>query len=139
MYLYLFSMVFNFSFISVMRPETLSPSIFFEGYTTLTWSIVLMGALCGFTTALFLRHLNILLKEYAHSGEMFLTAVLSALLFGQAIDLKLLLSMIIVCVSVVVYNRNPPPPPEQQPEQVSSQEMEVFVEGGDDDEENPRE
>eukprot|EP01094_Clydonella_sp_ATCC50884_P029911 TRINITY_DN9554_c0_g1_i1.p1 TRINITY_DN9554_c0_g1~~TRINITY_DN9554_c0_g1_i1.p1 ORF type:complete len:280 (+),score=92.79 TRINITY_DN9554_c0_g1_i1:355-1194(+) len=128
MYLYFFSIVFNSAFIAAMRPSTLAPSQFFVGYTSLTWCIVVVGALCGFTTALFLRHLNILLKEYAHSGEMFLTAVLSAMFFGQEIDVRLVVSMLLVCLSVVIYNRSPPPPKDEQEGESSEQETGVEIE-----------
>ena len=130
MYLYAFSMVFNFGFIASMRPNSLRLSVFFAGYTSLTWSIVFVGALCGFTTALFLRHLNILLKEYAHSGEMFLTAILSAMFFAQPIDLKLIASMMLVCISVLIYNRKQAVSDEEvkkQPASTDEEALETFV------------
>jgi drug/metabolite transporter (DMT)-like permease len=107
MYLYAFSMLFNGVFIIVYKPHLMSFDTWFTGYTPLTACIILTGALCGFSTALFLKYLNLILKEYAHSGEVFLTAILSALLFGVAIDAKMVVSMILVTVSVFIYNHKP--------------------------------
>lgn len=117
MYLYLFSMIFNSIFIIFFRPELLSTDTFLKGYSTITYVIVFVGALCGFSTALFLRHLNIIMKEYAHSGEMFMTAFLSYWLFGQELTPQLVASMLLVTVSVWQYNYKPPAPEPQQQQQ----------------------
>ena len=103
MYLYWFSIVFNFVYMVVMKPTVFES--FFEGYRPKTFLIILIGAFCGFSTALFLRHLNILLKEYAHSGEMFITAFLSSALFGEQLDARIIVSMLLVSISLALYNR----------------------------------
>ena len=67
--------------------------------------LVVLGAFCGFSTALFLRHLSVLLKEYAHSGEMFVTALLSSWLFDEPLHPRLIVSMLLVSASLALYNR----------------------------------
>jgi len=111
MYLYAFSMFFNGLFIVAYKSHLLSYEQWFTGYTPITFCIILIGALCGFSTALFLKYLNVILKEYAHSGEVFLTAILSAMFFGVEIGPKMILSMLLVTVSVLIYNHKPAPAP----------------------------
>jgi len=113
MYLYFFSICFYFVFIAVTRPQLLG-SDFTAGYTTIVYLCIFVGAFCGFSTSLFLKYLNILLKEYAHSGEMFLTAILTALLFDQDVSSRVWISVFLVSISIYLYNRpeqHPPPPP----------------------------
>jgi len=106
MYLYLFSISFNVAFIAFVNPTLLlSTDAFFHGYTTSTYVLVVLGAFCGFSTALFLRHLSVLLKEYAHSGEMFVTALLSSRLFDEPLHPRLIVSMLLVSASLTLYNR----------------------------------
>lgn len=105
MWLYAFSAIFNFMFIVIFRPHLLSISTFFSGYDFSVKLLILVGAFCGFSTSLFLRHLNILLKEYAHSGEMFATALMSWMLFSVEIHMRMAVSMILVTISVWLFNR----------------------------------
>jgi drug/metabolite transporter (DMT)-like permease len=104
-YLYTFSLTLNSLLIIIAKPHLLSVDVFFEGWTGLVWFIVVLGAFCGFTTALFLRHLNVILKEYAHGGEMFATAFVSNLVFATPLNAKILLSIFLTSVSVVLYSR----------------------------------
>mgnify|MGYP007097003530 CR=1 FL=1 len=98
MYLYAFSMFFNGRFLVAYKSHLLSYEQWF-------------GALCGFSTPLFLKYLHVILNEYAHSGEVFLTAILSAMFFGVEIGPKMILSMLLVTVSVLIYNHKPAPAP----------------------------
>jgi len=105
MYLYIFSIIFYFFFIMIFHWEMLTPSVYFKGYSPIVWGLIFIGAFCGFSTSLFLRHLNIILKEYAHSGEMIVTALISYVLFNVTITGNVLLSMFIVGFSIYFYNR----------------------------------
>jgi len=111
-YLYFFSLCFNLGFILATNPTILSSSeLFFAGWTQLTVLLVVLGAFCGFTTALFLRYLNIILKEYAHGGEMFATAFVSSMLLGTTLAAQTYLSICITSVSVVMYGTAKEPEP----------------------------
>lgn len=114
-YLYLFSIVFNLTWISLVDPWTLSSfSSFTRGFDLFTITLIVVGALAGLSTALFLRFLDVIAKEYAHSAEIFLTAFVSWLFFDLQVSLRLFFSLIIVSISVFVYNTKPesltPPP-----------------------------
>mmetsp|Transcript_43647 Transcript_43647/g.110107 ORF Transcript_43647/g.110107 Transcript_43647/m.110107 type:complete len:345 (+) Transcript_43647:73-1107(+) len=107
-YMYSFSMVLYLGWLVAVRPDTLSSvDGFFSGFTPVVYALPLVGALCGFTTAFFLRHLNIILKEYAHSGELALTAVLSVYLFDTPLTWQVLLSILLTSISVYLYNNAP--------------------------------
>jgi len=105
MYLYFFSILVNLLFITLFKPELLDSRTFFKGYDTTVYMIIICSAFAGFSTALFLQYLNILLKEYAHSGEMFLTAILQWMIFGKAITAKIAASVILVVISVYLWNK----------------------------------
>jgi len=104
-YLYFFSIIFNTFYLLLTSPSTLHPSVFFDGWRNITWMVAFVGAFCGFSTALFLRYLDIILKEYAHSGEMLLTAFLTFFLFGDSISASVWLSILFVMASISLYNR----------------------------------
>jgi UDP-sugar transporter A1/2/3 len=104
LYLYFFSLCFNLTLILLNRPHILfSTTLFFAGWSRLTVVLVVLGAFCGFTTALFLRYLNIILKEYAHGGEMFATAFASRLLFHVPLSAVTFVSIFITAASVIMY------------------------------------
>ena len=50
----------------------------------------------------FFRYLNVLLKEFAHSIEMVLTALLTAAYFGHPLTLNVLLSIFLVGVAILL-------------------------------------
>mmetsp|Transcript_7808 Transcript_7808/g.11827 ORF Transcript_7808/g.11827 Transcript_7808/m.11827 type:complete len:624 (-) Transcript_7808:34-1905(-) len=107
-YLYGFSVVFNLAWIVVGQPSIVTnPAQFFQGFSGFVVLIVFLGSFAGFSTALFLRYLNLILKEYAHSGELFLTAFLSWMFFGTELNWRVLASIFLVSVSVIIYNTAP--------------------------------
>eukprot|EP01103_Thecamoeba_quadrilineata_P011908 TRINITY_DN2955_c0_g1_i2.p1 TRINITY_DN2955_c0_g1~~TRINITY_DN2955_c0_g1_i2.p1 ORF type:complete len:149 (+),score=23.46 TRINITY_DN2955_c0_g1_i2:609-1055(+) len=107
MYLYGFSILFYLIVMLAYNPDLFQINVLLENYTPLVYGLVLVGSFCGFSTALFLRHLNIILKEYAHSGEMLLTAFLSYYLFDTPISLSVLGSIVLVSISIYLYNHAP--------------------------------
>jgi len=119
-YLYFFSLCFNFTLILLNRPQILSSTeLFFNGWTHATVVLVILGAFCGFTTALFLRYLNIILKEYAHGGEMFATAFASRMLFDVPLTPQTFISIFVTAVSVVIYGTAKEP---EQPEAAANRD-----------------
>lgn len=105
-YLYFFSIIFTFVILVSTRPDVIFewPSIFFNGYSTSTWVIIFLGAFCGFSTSFFLKYLNVLLKEFAHSGEMFATALGYFFLFNQTISVNVLISLLLCVFAVLIYS-----------------------------------
>lgn len=105
-YLYMFSIVFTLIILVSTRPDVIFswPSIFFHGYSTNTWVVIFLGAFCGFSTSFFLKYLNVILKEFAHSGEMFATALGYYFLFNQAISINVLFSLVLCVFAVLLYS-----------------------------------
>jgi len=48
-------------------------------------------------------YLNVILKEYAHGGEMFATAFASKLLFNSPLTTQTFLSILVTAASVILY------------------------------------
>eukprot|EP00009_Paramoeba_aestuarina_P014190 CAMPEP_0201528174 /NCGR_PEP_ID=MMETSP0161_2-20130828/37535_1 /ASSEMBLY_ACC=CAM_ASM_000251 /TAXON_ID=180227 /ORGANISM="Neoparamoeba aestuarina, Strain SoJaBio B1-5/56/2" /LENGTH=316 /DNA_ID=CAMNT_0047929343 /DNA_START=215 /DNA_END=1165 /DNA_ORIENTATION=- len=104
-YLYFWSTLGNILFICFFRPQLLVRENFFRGWDGLVIGLVIVGAFCGFSTAVFLRYLNVLLKEFAHSAEMLLTAVLTAIFFGAPLTVNVLVSIFLVAIAIYLCNQ----------------------------------
>ncbi len=64
-------------------------------------TIALNNGVAGITTSIFLKKFNSILKTFAGAIELLLTAVLSWILFGIAINSSMVVSM--ACVSYAIY------------------------------------
>jgi len=104
-YLYFWSSIGNLLFIMIFKPNLMVDGMFFKGWNLEVLCLVFLGSLCGFSTAIFLRYLNVLLKEFAHSAEMLLTAFLTAAFFGTPLTINVLISIFLVGVSIYLYNK----------------------------------
>lgn len=90
---------------------TFSKAISPEGITAvkqpIVVAIILNNIIAGIVTALLLKKLNSILKQFAASLEIILTAIFVWLLFGKAITSYTLLAILIVCSSIYVYSTSP--------------------------------
>jgi drug/metabolite transporter (DMT)-like permease len=108
LYLYTLSILFNLIWIGLVEHQMLlSSADFFRGFSPIVYAVIVVGSLAGLTTSVFLRYLDVILKEYAHSAEIFSTACISWIYFGVNLTPNLLLSLLIVTVSVYIYNTTP--------------------------------
>jgi hypothetical protein len=64
-------------------------------------------------------YLNIILKEYAHGGEMFATAFASRMFFDVPLTPQTFVSIFVTAVSVVMYGTAKEP---EQPEPTSGRD-----------------
>jgi hypothetical protein len=64
-------------------------------------------------------YLNIILKEYAHGGEMFATAFASRMLFDVPLTPQTFISIFVTAVSVVMYGTAKEP---EQPEAAANRD-----------------
>ncbi|KAJ1641412.1 nucleotide-sugar transporter-domain-containing protein [Pavlovales sp. CCMP2436] len=111
-FLYAWGAVANLLFIAFFCPAALaSPSAFFTGYSTLTAVIVLNGALAGFSTALLLRLLSAVAKEFANAAEILTTALAARALFGTRLPAALGVGAVLVVGAMATYERAKPPGP----------------------------
>lgn len=105
-YLYIFSILFNLVWISIAEPEMLASwAALTRGFNAHIVLLVAVSTSAGLFTAVFLRYLGVIVKEYAHSLEIFSTAIFSWLVLGAPLSLQIVVSMVLVCVSVYIYNR----------------------------------
>jgi len=103
-YLYFWATICNLIYIISFQPNLLISENFFQGWSWTVVGLVFVGSLCGFSTSIFLRYLNVLLKEFAHSAEMLLTAFLTALFFDTPLTINVLVSIVLVAVAIYLYN-----------------------------------
>ena len=105
LYLYVFSVCFNFLWIAVAEPSSISSlDLFFRGFNARCIALILVGTCCGLATSFFLRYLDVILKEYANSAEIFTIAILSWAYLGVQFQATMFLSLVLVIVSVFIYN-----------------------------------
>jgi len=103
-YLYVFTISFNAITIVITDFEgVMNPSVLFRNWTAQFGLIVVIGALGGFMTALMLKNLGVIMKEYANGGEMLLGVLASSYFFGTDLQLNIFFSFAIVMGSVVLF------------------------------------
>jgi len=103
-FLYSFDIFFNTFFLYIFHSDNFHFETIFHNYSWILFGIILIGAAGGFTTALILKYLNIILKEYANSVEMLLTALLASYYFGTALELEIIISIAVISLSIYLYS-----------------------------------
>ena len=99
-YLYGYSIVFNFIIVLVLNPAALHPVAFVSNISWPVITIVTTAAFGGISTSLLLRHLDVLVKEYANFAEMVVVAVAQNRIFGTPIRGSLLIAICMVSYSL---------------------------------------
>jgi drug/metabolite transporter (DMT)-like permease len=97
-YLYFWSIIVNLFAIVIFRPDLLSSEIF-----NVRVEIVIVAGLGGVFTSLLLRHLDVIVKEYANFAEMVAVAIAQRILFGSELRFSLLAAIIMVSYSLYMY------------------------------------
>jgi UDP-sugar transporter A1/2/3 len=77
---------------------------FFDGYSWITWFVILSEALRGLTVALVLKHADTVLKGFATSCSIILTTILSVFLLGNSVDTNFAMGASNVILSIFMYN-----------------------------------
>ena len=95
-------MYFNGSFSNAVSPEGLAAL-----KQPIVLAIILNNTIAGLITAILLKKLNSILKQFAASLEIIFTAILVWLLFGKAITTYTFLAIMIVCTSIYIYSTSP--------------------------------
>lgn len=105
-FMYLFAIVFNVgigllvnpTYYMNLDPATLLRPIFIP--------IVLLGAATGLSAAFILKFINVIVKAFASAVEVLLTAVVAAIVLGEALGLQDLVATVLVMTSVYMYYSN---------------------------------
>ncbi|KAI2805349.1 hypothetical protein BLOT_004345 [Blomia tropicalis] len=71
--------------------------------------ILLNGALAGISTSFFLKCHNSIVKTFATTLEIIITAILCYFIFGTTIDQYTILSMILIFIAIFIYSHKPIP------------------------------
>ena len=83
---------------------------FLHGFSWVTWACVLLSALGGLLTAVVVRYTDNIIKGFAVSISIILTAVFSMFLFGTQLNLAFATGVGGVIISVFTYSEEDPPP-----------------------------
>jgi drug/metabolite transporter (DMT)-like permease len=95
-------MYFDGSFTKAVSPEGLAAI-----KQPIVLAIILNNTIAGLVTAILLKKLNSILKQFGASLEIVFTAILVWLLFGKAITSYTFLAILIVCTSIYIYSTSP--------------------------------
>ncbi|CAH9093797.1 unnamed protein product [Cuscuta epithymum] len=103
-WLYVFGMVFNAIAIVIQDFDEVVDKGFFHGYSLITVLMILNHALSGLAVSMVMKYADNIVKVYATSVAMLLTAVVSVFLFGFHLSLAFFLGSIVVSVSVYLHS-----------------------------------
>jgi len=103
-YLYFWSIVVEIFVICAFRPDLLSPSVYLDNFDKQSLAIVVVAGLGGVFTSLLLRHLDILVKEYANFAELVVVAIAQNIMFGTPIRATLMAAIALASYSLYMYN-----------------------------------
>lgn len=71
------------------------------------WAIMLNGAIAGITTSFFLKSLNSILKTFAATIEIVISAIVCWFIFSIPIDRYTFASVMIIFFAIYIYSRKP--------------------------------
>ncbi|CDP14485.1 unnamed protein product [Coffea canephora] len=103
-WLYVFGMVFNAIAILVQDFDAVANKGFFHGYSLITVLMILNHALSGIAVSMVMKYADNIVKVYATSVAMLLTAIVSVFLFGFHLSLAFFLGSIVVSVSIYLHS-----------------------------------
>jgi len=78
---------------------------FFYGYTPLTWSVVMVGALGGLVTAVVIKYADNILKGFATSLAIILSCIVSMFMFDFQLTGQFMAGVTLVFIAVYLYSR----------------------------------
>lgn len=102
-HLYGYGVLVNFGGLLVKDRNRLGDDMAFSGFTATTVFLVMTFAALGLVTSALIKHMSAVIKSFAASSAMFLTTIVSALLFGFKITVPFILAMINVFVAIFLY------------------------------------
>ncbi|XP_028398703.1 UDP-galactose transporter senju-like [Dendronephthya gigantea] len=108
-FMYLDSIICNFGY--MYFNSTFSQALTPEGLASLkqpiVLGIILNNTIAGLVTAILLKKLNSILKQFGASLEIIFTAILVWILFGKAITTYTFMAIVIVCTAIYIYSTSP--------------------------------
>jgi UDP-galactose transporter len=103
--LYIIGVTFNFAmYASSSTTNPFSATTFFQGYNAYTWSLVLVYAVMGLLLAQVMRFFNVIVKLFISGSSMYVSAILSYVLFGYMPTPMFLLALSLITVAILLYN-----------------------------------
>ncbi|XVF44683.1 hypothetical protein PTKIN_Ptkin02bG0143900 [Pterospermum kingtungense] len=103
-WLYIFGMAFNAVAILIQDFDAVMNKGFFHGYSIITTLMILNHALSGIAVSMVMKYADNIVKVYATSVAMLLTAIVSVFLFGFHLTLAFFLGATVVSVSVYLHS-----------------------------------
>ncbi|EDO34874.1 predicted protein [Nematostella vectensis] len=83
---------------------------FFQGYSSLVWSVICMQAFGGLLVAVVVKYADNILKGFATSFSIVLSCIVSIYLFAFHASLQFVVGAALVCTAIYLYST----PPQQQ-------------------------
>lgn len=106
--LYAWGVVFNTIGVAVFDGQFIARNGLFHGYTRWTWMLLVNNALAGLAISAVLKHADNIVRVFAHTGAMVLTASINVVAFDAHMTPELPLSIAIVGSSTISYAADGP-------------------------------
>eukprot|EP00903_Cladosiphon_okamuranus_P005591 g5563.t1 len=100
--------------------EAVSEHGFFYGYNYAVWMSVLLNSMGGLVVAMVVKYADNVVKGFATSVSIVLTALISVVLFGFHITLMFVVGAYFVLHSTILYSQKPPSAPAAAPAAATS-------------------
>jgi UDP-galactose transporter len=101
--LYSWGLVFNSVGLAVFDGRSISNNGLLYGYNAWTWALLVNNAVTGLTISAVLKYTNNIVRVFAHTGAMVITASIGVLFLDAHATPQLPLAIMIVSASTVIY------------------------------------
>jgi UDP-sugar transporter A1/2/3 len=103
----LFSILFSILFTLISDLNSILHQGFFHGYTPLVWLMILIGAMGGLIVAIVVKYADNILKGFATSISILLSALVSTWIFDLKPTPLFWMGTFLVMLAVLIYNLSP--------------------------------
>lgn len=102
--LYLSGVIFNVIGISIFEQDQVIGNGFFDGYSFMTWLLIVNSAFSGISISFVFKYLDNMTRVFAQTAAMMVGLVLSVYLFDFIPTIGFISGFIVVCIAIYLYN-----------------------------------
>tara|TARA_B110001452_G_scaffold267364_1_gene276991 strand:+ start:2280 stop:3347 length:1068 start_codon:yes stop_codon:yes gene_type:complete len=106
--LYTWGVLFNTIGLAALDSTLIIRCAFFSGFNMWTWVLLMNNALSGLAISAVLKYADNIVRVFAHTGAMVLTACVEVVALSEALSAQLPLAIAIVSASTVTYSTDGP-------------------------------
>jgi hypothetical protein len=104
-FMYSWTITLNLIYLFIFRSDTFwNPSVALSTFDINVIPIILTSGIGGFSTALILRDMDVIIKEYANFAEMCIVVIGAFLILGTPLHVTLFIAIGLVTGSLYLYN-----------------------------------